>query len=170
MHKKIPKNKINFLFVFGILSSLYLLTCDRASKSKSSPAPQKDNSITAQLLQIEQAKLKAINQIDTLQFKSLLDPGYEWIDAYGKVLDQKQILQILKTRLSSSVQELHTIKKTKIQLYNQNSVAIIRGEYVIEKREKNGTLVLNNRFSDTYIMDSNNTWKLIHSQHTRIKE
>lgn len=153
-----------------VLSISCLISCKPRNQGKKTFIPQKNSSISNQILALEKARLDATNQLDTTQLKTFLAPQYEWTTAYGKLLNTQQMLGLLKKRVASSVQEIHSIKSPTVELYNDNNIALVKGIYVVEKRERNGLIVLTSRFSDIYILDSlSGTWKLLHSQHSRIK-
>ncbi len=155
------------LFTF-VLQALCFISCQSKGPVKKSTQKQADDPVVAEILALEKMRLDATTQFDSVKLKQLLAPEFELTTAQGELLNTQKMLQVLKKRSQSQIQELHFTKSTKIQLLNNNSFAIVKGVYLVERKESRGLVVLTLRYSDLYVKNSNNIWLLMCSHLSRI--
>ncbi|WP_373551844.1 nuclear transport factor 2 family protein [Haliscomenobacter sp.] len=151
-----------------IIQVLCLIACESKPSPSNKTVSPKINSLTEELLQIEKARLDAINQLDTTQYKKWLNPEFEMIDSFGKLNDITALIRQFKVKINAGVREKHYTRSTQVKLFNEQTVAILNGIYTIEKSENKGVIVLTMRYCDIYAKQQNK-WSLLFSQLSRIR-
>lgn len=157
-----------FFFIAILLHVLCFFSCEKKQSNSNNTNTTKANSLTEELLQIEKARLDAINQLDTTQYKKWLNPEFELIDSFGKLNDISELIRQFKVKINAGVREKHYTRSTKVKLFNEQTVAILNGMYTIEKSENKGVIVLTMRYCDVYAKQQNK-WSLLSSQLSRIR-
>ena len=157
-----------FFLLAVLLQILCLFSCEKNQSASNNINVKKANSLTEELLQIEKDRLDAINQLDTTQYKKWLNPEFEMIDSFGKLNDITELIRQFKVKINAGVREKHYTRSIKVKLFNEQTVAIINGIYIIEKLENKGVIVLTMRYCDVYAKQQNK-WSLLSSQLSRIR-
>lgn len=166
-------NKIRWMkflivsFTF-ILQALCFFSCESKDSIQKTAQQKGENPIVTEILALEKMRLNAIAQFDSTKLKQLLAPEFEMTTAQGELLNTQKMLQILQKRSQTSVQEQHYTKFSKAQLLSENSFAIIKGLYIIERKESHGMVVLTLRYSDLYVKNPNKNWLLVCSHLSRV--
>ncbi len=155
-----------FIAIFLYISCFF--SCEKKQSNSNNLNVKKANSLTEELLQIEKNRLDAINQLDTTQYKKWLNPEFELIDSFGKLNDITELVRQFKVKINAGVREKHYTRSTKVKLFNEQTVAILNGIYIIEKLENKGVIVLTMRYCDVYAKQQNK-WSLLSSQLSRIR-
>lgn len=160
--------KIPMVFSISILQIFCFFSCGAKESAKKIAQQQKNDPVAAEILALEKMRLDATVQFDSVTLKQLLAPEFEMTTAQGELLDIQKTLQMLQKKSQALIPERHFTKSTKVKLLSENNLAIAKGIYVIERKESRGLLVLTLRYSDLYVKNSNDSWSLICSHHSRI--
>lgn len=160
--------KIILTFFILILQTPCFFSCQSKGPVKKLTQKQADDPVVAEILALEKMRLDATTQFDSVKLKQLLDPEFELTTAQGELLNTQKMLQALKKRSQTQIQEQHSTQSMKVQLLNNNSLAIVKGIYLVERKENRGSVVLTLRYSDLYVKNSNNIWLLLCSHLSRI--
>lgn len=162
---------MKFSIIYGLLflQILCLFSCHSKTGEKKAALVNENNSIEAEVLALGKMRIEAINQLDTNAFKQISSPDYELINEKGEVLNLKSLFQKFMAQKQAQIQEKVYTKSSIVKLFSGNTVAISQGKLTIERRETRGLIVYNMQFSDVYIQEANERWRLVHSQVTRLK-
>lgn len=168
IYKKFRWMKISMFFSIFILQIFCFFSCGAKESAKKTTQQQINDPVVAEILALEKMRLDATVQFDSVTLKQLLAPEFEMTTAQGELLDIQKTLQMLQKKSQTLIPERHFTKSTKVKLLSENNLAIAKGIYVIERKESRGLLVLTLRYSDLYVKNSNDSWSLICSHHSRI--
>lgn len=171
INKIYKKNRwIKFLLIFStlILQTPCFFSCQSKEPVKKPTQKQGKDPVVAEILALEKMRLDATTQFDSVKLKQLLAPEFELTTAQGELLNTQKMLQVLKKRSQAQIQEQHSTQSQKVQLLNDNSLAIVKGVYLVERKDSRGLVVLTLRYSDLYVKNSNNIWLLMCSHLSRI--
>ena len=151
IYKKFRWMKILLFFFAFILQTLCFFSCGSKESIKNQSQKQAEDPVVAEILALEKTRLEATSQFDSVKLKELLVPEFELTTAQGELLNIQKMLQELKKRSQTLIQEQHFTKSTKVTLFNENSFAIVKGVYISERKESRGLIVLTFRYTDFYI-------------------
>lgn len=168
MYKKFRWMKIAIIFLIFILQILCFFSCGAKESAKKTTWQQKNDPVSGEILALEKMRLDATSQFDTVKLKQLLAPEFEMTTAQGEVLNTQKMLHMLQKKRQTLIPEQHFTRSTQVQLLNDNSLAIVKGVYVSERKESRGLIVLTFRYTDLYIKKTGNTWLLVSSHLSRI--
>jgi hypothetical protein len=151
-----------------VLLALYFFSCKPEGQSKAPAQSRKSKNIAAELLQLEKNRNNAINTLDSNRLKEMVTPDFVLTTVYGELKNVGEIFKSLQTNYLKGSAEKHYTKSTQVNIYNNGKIAVLRGIYAIEKHEKNGVIVFNSRYTDTYAK-INGFWLLVASHQSRLK-
>ena len=114
------------------------------------------------LVRLEDQRLKAIVNRDSITLSNLYDDGYKGVLASGRTVNKAGVLEF---QLSSNPHVRITIEG--VQASAHENVGVVTGKQV--NRSKSGTILGQSKFIRVYLKIGN-TWKIIHSQGTLVQE
>jgi hypothetical protein len=151
-----------------VLLALYFFSCKPDGQSNAPVQSRKNKNLAAELLQLEKNRNNAINTLDSNRLKEMVTSDFVLTTVYGELKNVRDIFTNLQASYLVGSTEKHYTKSTQVNIYNSGKLAILRGIYTIEKHEKNGVVVFNARYTDTYAK-INGFWLLVASHQSRLK-
>ncbi|MDX2068887.1 MAG: nuclear transport factor 2 family protein [Haliscomenobacter sp.] len=160
--------KVFALHIIWVLQIFCFFSCETKEATKEKSVQQKNDPALAEILALEKMRLDATVQFDSVKLKQLLAPEFEMTTAQGEVLNTQKMLQVLQKKNQTLNPEQHFTRSTKVQFLNDNNFAVVKGVYVIERKESRGLIVLTYRYTDLFIKTPKNAWLLVSSHMSRI--
>ena len=139
-----------------VLPLFYLFACKPHRQSNSTAQNTRDKNTSAELIELEKARLAALSQLDSNQLKKMVSPDFEFTTSFGELVSLHDLLQNYRARYLAGAREKHYTKSIKVNIYNGGKTAILRGIYVLERVEKGGIVVITTRYTDVYIKNDKN--------------